>query len=163
MGGPGSGNRRHWWRPAKKTVVEDCFVLDPVRLARAAAFIPWMTGTFQLWSRKQGTGVVEFMVCPAGTGLFVVLSCHRCAAAGGAGELVDLQVALERTPRPSGGACWWARCPFDVDGQPCNRRVGKLYLPPRARHFGCRACHDLTYRSSQEPNTRDDIFRRSLR
>jgi hypothetical protein len=32
----------------------------------------------------------------------------------------------------------------------CNRRAGKLYLPSGARYFGCRKCHDLTYKSCQE-------------
>jgi len=36
-----------------------------------------------------------------------------------------------------------------VNGVACNRRVGKLYLPPGGRYFGCRACYDLAYRSSQ--------------
>jgi hypothetical protein len=26
----------------------------------------------------------------------------------------------------------------------CNRRVGKHYLPPGARYFGCRHCYDFT-------------------
>ena len=28
--------------------------------------------------------------------------------------------------------------------------MNKLYLPPQAKYFGCRKCHDLSYRSSQE-------------
>jgi hypothetical protein len=34
MGGPGSGNRHHWWRSGKKTVVERCRVLDANRWMR---------------------------------------------------------------------------------------------------------------------------------
>ena len=32
--------------------------------------------------------------------------------------------------------------------------MGKLYLPPGGRYFGCRHCHDLTYRSRQESDAR---------
>jgi len=32
---------------------------------------------------------------------------------------------------------------------PCERRVRKLYFPPREMYFGCRACHNLTYESAQ--------------
>jgi hypothetical protein len=39
--------------------------------------------------------------------------------------------------------------------------VGKLYLPPPARYFGCRHCHDLTYTSCQEHDKRVDAFRRN--
>jgi hypothetical protein len=34
MGGSGSGNYYHWWRPSKKTVVEDCRRLDANRWMR---------------------------------------------------------------------------------------------------------------------------------
>jgi hypothetical protein len=45
------------------------------------------------------------------------------------------------------GQRMWMLCPE------CGRRCGKLYLPPEASWFGCRDCHDLTYRSSQESGT----------
>jgi hypothetical protein len=35
-----------------------------------------------------------------------------------------------------------------------------LYLPPRARYFGCRHCHDLTYTSCQESHKYDGVYRR---
>jgi len=37
--------------------------------------------------------------------------------------------------------------------------VGKLHLPGRARYFGCRHCHDLTYTSCQESRKRDAFYR----
>jgi hypothetical protein len=39
--------------------------------------------------------------------------------------------------------------PLARDGTACHRRVRMLYRPWGARYFGCRACHDLTYRSRQ--------------
>ncbi|MHB1423319.1 MAG: hypothetical protein ACYC3I_09020 [Gemmataceae bacterium] len=38
-------------------------------------------------------------------------------------------------------------------------RVGKLYLPPDSRYFGCRHCHKLTNRSAQEHAKRVDALR----
>jgi hypothetical protein len=48
-----------------------------------------------------------------------------------------------------------------VSGSPCYRRVGKLYLPPGGRYFGCRHCYDLTYTSCQEHDKRVDALRRN--
>src|SRR5262249_38010382 len=45
-------------------------------------------------------------------------------------------------PGPAGGA--W---------RGCERRVGRLYLPPGERAFGCRSCYNLTYRSTQTSGT----------
>jgi hypothetical protein len=44
------------------------------------------------------------------------------------------------------------------NGRECGRRVGKLYLPPRARDFGCRRCHNLIYRSSQHAHAFDRLL-----
>jgi hypothetical protein len=41
----------------------------------------------------------------------------------------------------------------------CGRRVGKLYLPPAGRYFGCRVCHGLTYQSCQESGKYDSLYR----
>ena len=50
-------------------------------------------------------------------------------------------------------------CPLVVDNVPCGRRAAKLHLPPRARYFGCRQCHGLTYTSCQESHKDDALFR----
>jgi hypothetical protein len=49
--------------------------------------------------------------------------------------------------------------PLIVNGRSCGRRVGKRYLPPGARYFGCRRCHDLTYTSCQESHRYDRLFK----
>jgi hypothetical protein len=66
------------------------------------------------------------------------------------GEEVQIPVRLQSTPTPFNGKRWWFTCPLASNGISCNRRIGKLYLPPKARYFGCRECHELTYRSSQQ-------------
>jgi hypothetical protein len=74
---------------------------------------------------------------------------------------MELAVSLEGLPLHFGGRRWWGICPLVGNGQACNRRVGKLYLPPGGRYFGCRQCYRLTYRSVQEHDKRVDALRRS--
>lgn len=65
-------------------------------------------------------------------------------------EDLRIPVPLQTTLPFLGGVHWWLSCPSIVNGMACNRRAAKLYLPPGAKTFACRACHGLTYRSSQE-------------
>ena len=76
------------------------------------------------------------------------------------GERVDYHVRLTTTRPRFGGLRWWFLCPLLVQGWPCNRRVGKLYLPPGGRYYGCRHCYDLTYRRVQEHDKRVDFLRK---
>ena len=75
-------------------------------------------------------------------------------------EDVVIPVRLEMTPMPFAVQRWWFSCPLTWRGMPCLRLVGKLYLPPGARRFGCRECHDLSYRSCQEAHQLDCVFGR---
>ena len=54
---------------------------------------------------------------------------------------------------PNGGLS----APQVVNGRACGKRVGSLYL--EGKHFGCRHCYNLTYRSSQESHKYDRLFR----
>jgi len=60
----------------------------------------------------------------------------------------DYRVKMETTFPHFGGVRWWFRCPLLVNGRACDRRVRVLYL--NGRYFGCRDCHHLTYKSTQE-------------
>src|SRR5262249_7120514 len=57
MGGSGSGNHYHWWRPAKKTVVEDCLSLDANRWKREGTLKAGVqaSGTWS-WTYPSGKG-----------------------------------------------------------------------------------------------------------
>jgi hypothetical protein len=81
--------------------------------------------------------------------------------AGETGKDVELPIRLETTPLHFGGYRWSGICPLAVNGQACNRRVDKLYLPPGGCYFGCRHCYRLTYRSVQEHDKRIDALRRN--
>ena len=58
--------------------------------------------------------------------------------------LWDYRVYLTATPCHFGGQRYWFQCPLNT----CNRRVGVLYMANGL--FGCRHCHNLTYRSKNE-------------
>jgi hypothetical protein len=61
--------------------------------------------------------------------------------------------------RPNyGGKRWWFHCPLIKNGRPCNRRVGRLYLPSGGNYFGCRHCYDLTYTSCQDSHKYDRLY-----
>ena len=77
---------------------------------------------------------------------------------------VDEEIGILSVPSPlknrdPGSKRFYFKCP-GLDGRACGRRVGKLYLPPGEDRFACRACHNLTYRSSKEHNKREDELRR---
>lgn len=59
-------------------------------------------------------------------------------------EMICFPVQVQSTPTQFGGKHWWFTCPVITGDTPCARRV-----PPGARYFGCRHCHELTYQSCQ--------------
>jgi hypothetical protein len=68
------------------------------------------------------------------------------------GEPRSYRIALAAVPQRFGGVRWLWRCPLvGESGRGCGRRARALYLPPRARFFGCMRCHGLTYASVQRP------------
>jgi len=58
-------------------------------------------------------------------------------------------VRLEYTEPNFGGCRPWFRCPGVVNGEACNQRVRKLYLPNGGEYWLCRECYDLGYTSSR--------------
>ena len=156
MGSWGSGR---WGKHRKATTVEDCRVLDLGEFARKGALVPWDAGSVSWLRGEEVVASIGYTVRPAGNGLILQLS-YRWTRAGEAGKDVELPIRLETTPLHFGGRRWWGNCPLVVNGQACNRRVGKLYLPPGRRDFGCRPCHDLTYTSCQQHDKRVDRLRK---
>jgi hypothetical protein len=147
MGGLGSGS---WHRFDKKSTVEDSLTLA-IGDFRDRIY-PDSSGAFT-WPSVGGNG--------PSIGYFVTwdeaptVTLHYCWRDR---EYVRIPVDLESTPTQFGGQRWWFTCPLIVCGAPCIRRVGKLYLPPGERYFGCRKCHDLTYRSCQEAHQEERLF-----
>ena len=154
MGGMGSG--RWSWSHRKKTTAEECRALDLGLITRGKGLTPGQAGTLT-WSRgDEMVASVGFEVIATDGRIAVRLrySWTPRLPPGVTPREVTLDVRLEPGSVPRGGSRWWGRCPLTVDGVPCGRRVGKLYLPPGAMYFGCRTCHRLTYRSRQTHDKR---------
>jgi hypothetical protein len=151
MGGSGSGN---WWRwQGKKSTVEESLVVGMKEIRKRLSH--GTTGTFT-WTWASGN--------KCSIGYFVTWNFDAPTVTlhyrWNDTEDVRIPVRLSKTPTQFDGQRWWFICPLIVRGLPCNRRVGKLYLPPGARYFGCRKCHDLTYRSCQEAHKAERLFGR---
>jgi hypothetical protein len=147
MGGMGSGNWYRW--QGRKTTVEECWTLDANRWMREGILGAEVqrsgSRTWRDSVTKEARASIGYEVRTDrdGTGwlrLRYTLTRTR--------EEVNCRIALATTRPHLGGLRWWFICPLAVNGRVCRRRSGKLYLG--GRYFGCRVCHKLTYRSSQE-------------
>jgi hypothetical protein len=154
MGGYGSG-----WQSESKTTVEDCLVLSLARLMKDKTIRPgghyylavgWSNSTSS--EKTSSIGLELKLEATSGTA-------HLRYKRTRDNECVEEPVPLTTTALPWGGYRWWFTCPLVVSGRYCVRRVGKLYLPPGARYFGCRRCYDLTYTSCQESHKYDRLYR----
>jgi len=151
MGGPGSGN---WWRwQGKKSTVEESLVVAVKDLrkrlyAGAAGSLTWT------WNSGSKSSIGYYVT---GSADFPTVHLHYRWRDT---EDVNIPVRLTTTPTHFGRPRFWFICPLIVGGIACNRRAGKLYLPPGAKYFGCRKCHDLTYRSAQAAHQTERLFGR---
>jgi hypothetical protein len=164
MGGPGSGNHYQWWRTGKKTTVEDCEYLDANRWMREGILKAgtWREGGWRWVYHGGRENSITYEVDTRDPERpFARLSYTLTHAATKERESLDYRVRLTTTRPRFGGLRWWFVCPLVVNGRTCGRRVGKLYLPPRGRYFGCRRCHDLTYTSAQTHDKRVDALRKN--
>lgn len=148
MGGFGSGQR---W--SKKARVEGCTALDTTDLKRMKLLVPNTAdrrGSLE-WRRggaEKPLAVVDYRLTVNATAGALRLLYQMTQS----NESLDYSVPLVTTPCRLGGCRWWFRCPLTKNGTYCGRRVKKLYL--RGRYFGCRNCHELTYTSTQESDSR---------
>ncbi len=148
MGGLGSGAR---W--SKKRRVESCDYIDTALLRRWGLLVPGVAdrcGSLE-WRRggaAQPSSTVSYrLTVGADTGtLRLVYSIPALK------EDFNYEVRLAATPCHLGGVRWWFICPLVKDGVACGRRVRKLHFC--GKYFGCRRCHGLVYRSSQESDSR---------
>jgi hypothetical protein len=167
MGGPGSGNSYHWWRSGKKTTVAECLGIGANHWMREGILKADhnLSGTWR-WTYPSGSSVcMSYDVQTLDMQRPSVRLIYSWTWNGDDHpQSVDYEVPLETTFLHFGGVRWWFLCPLAVRGtQPCNRRVGKLYLPRSGRYFGCRRCYDLTYASCQESHKYDSLYRSMAR
>jgi hypothetical protein len=162
MGGRGSGSHYHWWRHDKKTTVEDCLSLDANRWMRDGILQAGVCrrGSWE-WTYRGGGGfTVNYDLDTRDLSWPSVRLWYSWVwRPAQETQSADYRVRLTVTRPHFGGLRWWFVCPLTVNNRTCNRRVGKLYLPPQARYFGCRHCHDLTYTTCQDSHKLDRMYR----
>jgi hypothetical protein len=147
MGGFGSGER---W--SKKPVVESCDTIDTSDLRRWGLLAAGTCRAGSLSWRRGGAPEPSSTVgytLTVGKDDGALRLDYRMVASG---EALAYPIRLVTSPCHLGGVRWWFHCPLSVNDVACGRRVRKLYF--RGRYFGCRHCHGLAYRSSQESDSR---------
>lgn len=146
MGGIGSGWTRHG---SAMRVVESCLDIDTTFLHRRGWLSPGLIRSgFLTWTRGDGSVSRITMTtdlidpdCPIARLSYTVDK-----------KPFEYSIHLTRTLPNFGGFRWWFVCPLTVGGVTCERQVRKLYL--NGQFFGCRHCHNLTYKSRQEYDAR---------
>ena len=131
MGGPGSG--RHW-RWDARDIVEQTKAVDVTWLRRRGMLGPGQP----VWVSWIRDGEPSGNIAGWSDGRTVLLWFTFD------GERIEQRVHVEWTPWRFSGERPWFRCPSPG----CERRALKLYW--RGRHFICRICADLRYRSQNE-------------
>ena len=58
-------------------------------------------------------------------------------------------ISLENITLRNGGLRWYFVCPKCMGKNKYGQRVTKLFMPVNSEYFGCRQCHNLTYKLSQ--------------
>ena len=148
MGGYGSGR---WHGHLKADTVEDCLTLDISDLARRGFMSGALaTGRSRWVNQITGEELASVGIAALAVGSDRYIQLVYSATRDGAKEHINEAIRLQKTHPHFGGVRWWLTCPLSRDGRECLRRVQKLYMPPRGLYFGCRHCHRLAYRSSQE-------------
>jgi hypothetical protein len=146
MGGPRSGT---WHRLNKKDTVEEHKTLDVRYLQREGWLYPVMLYSLN-WTRGgEPSGSIQVKM-----GHDAITLMYRHKRYGQNLEEVNQLVYLTWTPTHFGGQRPWFIC-----GN-CGRRVAVLY--GAGKYFACRHCYDLTYRSSQESDSRVGRFWRNV-
>lgn len=163
-------DRGRWYRLNKKRTVEECLSLSPAPLAEGLNWAmdrPDLRGSLWQgslhWSNAdtgEDTSNIGYAIERRGDQDLVLRLWYSSTRPDGEKTDYDYRVALTHTVPNFGGRRWWFICPLVVNDRECGRRVGKLHLPPRARYFGCRHCHDLTYKSTRRSSRADRIDRR---
>jgi hypothetical protein len=157
VGGSGSGR---WNDHEKKRTVEESWTLDVAGLPLNGPLSYPLSGTLKairIAGARRVLPVSYALVEEDGGPILTLTYTPDGSSSAGASEE---RLGFLTTKANFGGVRWWFACPLGVEGERCNRRVAKLYLPPQGRKFGCRECHDLTYESSQESHAYDGLAAR---
>jgi hypothetical protein len=154
MGGSGSGR---WKYHEKKRTTEECWALDVADLPQGTLDKGAPSGVLQA-VRLDGRSSVLCVRWALELGENPVLTLSYQPYRRAEGRELTERVRLITTEPHFGGVRGWFACPFSwKGGESCGRRVSNLYLPPGEGRFGCRQCHALAYKSSQESHRYDRL------
>ncbi len=132
-----------------RSTVEDSKVLDIFWLKKNDYLCGFRSGTIT-WSRGENVmgsiGIQVEVKSEQDPDGWARLYYTNTSNATGETAQLDYKVMLVTTRCNYGRYRWWFRCPI----LGCGRRVGKLYLAPGTKYFGCRQCYRLTYESCRE-------------
>lgn len=144
MGGRGSG--RPFWI-SRKTTVERCLYLSVAEFKGCINLS--VSGDISWVNQQTGEQLssIYYRLLPETDSEPMLILSYKSDS----GEVHE-PVSFQKTYPYFGGVRWWFTCPV------CKRRVGKLYLPVKARLFGCRRCHNLTYKSCQESKKKNLLY-----
>ena len=146
MGGIGSG-----LTSSGRQTVEGCYVIDAAELARRGGLGGRCVGRpapVYIPEPRPAEMHAVFVSEAEGWGGTLELS-YTVRPGGGRWALGKQAIAVSTTPVTYGGVRHWFHCPQRKEGGSCSRRCRILYLPRRAREFGCRQCHNLAYQSQR--------------
>lgn len=155
------------WEWSNRQLVEECLAISVFRLHRDRLLFDWHRLSIEWtsgWNRDKDAIEVEITPCssigePGSLHLRYSLT-NRLSKEQ---RLFSYSVSMTQSECYFGGVRNWLHCPLSINGSPCLKRVGKLYLPPSGSYFGCRKCYDLTYRSQKEHNKTLSAFQKTLR
>ena len=145
-----------------RLAVEECKTIDIPWLAKYDYFCGYRSGLIT-WKNSFGeqTGSIAIQVTVDNEmfrGNYVRFMSTMTDHSTGEKTEIDYKVDLVTTSCNYGGVRYWFICPLTVNQRVCDKRVSKLYLPPGGKYFGCRICHNLTYRSCKEHDKRVDAL-----
>ena len=138
MGGIGSG------RCGSRRKAEDCFGLDVNQLYRWGCLKTGYNGSCT-WNRH-GRSTARISLKSNGRELFLFPDLE--ALVRGICLGVVQCIPIVQVPCTKGGTRPYFRCSGHPNGQPCGRRIGKLFLAQRC--FLCRHCQRISYASQSE-------------
>jgi len=147
------------WSWSDRNTVEECWSIEISWLKKHGYLEGYQWGTIE-WKNWRGEvtgsiGIQSEVNCGLGVDA-IKLNYTQKSNRTQEKEELDYKIQLTTMPCNFGAVRYWFICPLVIDGHPCQHRVGKLYLPPNSKLFGCRHCHNLTYRCQKEHNIRVD-------
>ena len=144
----GGYNSTRWNHHSRKTTVEECVMIDALRVLPSARNIETHAalGDLITWTSNGRTWAAVAYLMEYDPAPIMCLS-YGIAS----GERVTERVRLTATRPFNNAVRYWFTCPS------CARRCRCLHKPSYARRFLCRKCHDLGYNSQQD----DGITRRA--